>query len=217
MRKFLVAMALLSAPAYAQLVVPEMGELEFTPNGVITFAEATPTNGGINPAFSGVKLEGTIKVGGNSCDAQRYEVGISKATVDGKLVLTPFFKEKADTQDIMCIAMYDYNWKGLPFSQTFVAPASEIEGAVVQNVMVEGNDVELSTLFANVNKCESIRRPCFKLYQPHSCSALVGGEILTAESNNQCEAINALEIKVCNAKQVFNEAEVVCTQTREQF
>lgn len=229
MKKFLVALALLSSPSYAQLVIPTVTSddlIEFAPNGVITSITATPANGGINPSFAGVKLEGTIKAGGNACDAQRFEVGIEQSVVDGQLVFTPFVQPKEGSDGIMCIALYDASWKGLGFSQTFVAPAKQLETAIVKDVEFQGNETELQSLFVKedikeeapaVNECSNIPRFCTKEFDPQSCHVVIEGTVLSAKGNNKCEASAALRSRLCGADKAFKAADITCARQGEEM
>lgn len=231
MKKWIVTLALLASTGFAQdklelkpsNEIPTAEENLFVPNGVITGITATLTNSGSNPSFKGVKLEGTIKAGGNSCEAQRYTVGIKKSKVGGKIVFTPFVKTKAATTKILCIALYDASFLGLPFEKTFLVASRLLDSALVANVKSEGNMVTLSSLLVKdedvivapaplpVVHCGEVRL-CTKEYAPKVCSIEVGGKTFSARGNNACEANGALRQVLCGAKVTYDVSKVSCVR-----
>lgn len=231
MKHFFMALALLSCSQAA------VAQDEFIPNGVITSITASPANGGFNPSFAGVKLEGTIKAGGNSCEAQRYEVGIQMVKKAGKIVFTPFIKEKEGADDIMCIALYDMDFAGLPFKQTFVENRKKLDKALVKDVASLGTLVTLESLYAKEESeievpetpetstpsdCSNINRFCIKNFDPHTCQQVVtkadGSEEIThSRGNNECEARLNLEVNVCQKNSALDESKIICQRDGELF
>ncbi|RZA21511.1 MAG: hypothetical protein EOP10_16640 [Proteobacteria bacterium] len=225
MKKLLATLALLSSPAFSQydrpsVDQPSADDIAYVENGVITQITATPTNGGFNPTIHGVLLEGTIKAGGNSCEGSRYKVGIAESIVKGRLVLTPYVREKDNAGDFACIALYDLNYKGVEFSYPVRGTAKALNKAVVEDVGVMGRTVKLSTIPAKVpvekpvaDACDSISDNCIKILDKHSCSAVAGARLIAVEGNNKCEALINLSKAFCKAKVELKSDEAKCERS----
>jgi hypothetical protein len=229
MKKYLATLMLLSSSAFAQFDPSAPQDLPvddnvYVENGVITQITATPINGGINPSQGAVLLEGTIKAGGNSCEGQRYEVGIREVMIRGRLHLRPFVQEKAGSEAIICIALLDLDYKGLAFSQAVRASANKLKNAVVENVGAVGRTVKLSTLPASVpsdeparEACDDIAELCTKIYDRHTCSAVANGDVIAVEGNNRCEALINLRKAFCKVDKVLKVDDAQCTRDTSGF
>ncbi len=225
MKKFLVALALISSPAFSQDDLTSndqlsADEIAYAENGVITEITATPINGGFNPSARAVLLEGTIKAGGNSCEGSRYEVGIEESTVKGRLVLTPFLREKEGAGNFACIALFNLNYKGVSFAQQVRGTVKSLRKAVVENVGSLGRTVKLSAIPAKApvekpvaDPCESISDNCTKIFDKHACSAVAGVELIAVEGNNECEALINLRKAFCKAKVEWKAEAAQCERT----
>ncbi len=128
--------------------VPGEGEVIWTPAGVVTEVTAESTNGGINPSYAGVKFQGLIKVGGNACEGNRYEVSLEMTKEGETTVFVPSIKAKAGMQDIMCPMFLDMNYKGVSFEQSFVLPSADLQNALLKDYEEAGKTIEVQTLLA---------------------------------------------------------------------
>ncbi len=177
-------------------------------DAVITSINVTPANGGINPNYAGVRLKGTIRAGGNACEAQQYEVGLRKEVVDGNTYIVPFVERRQDIEPMFCILVYDMNFKGLPFDQNFVLENSLIPSTFVVGVKSEDNVVAIGDLLTeSAESCSNIRPFCTKQLHPTTCTY---GNI-TVSGNNKCEAVLELKTSVCSEElATFDETQLEC-------
>lgn len=212
MKKFSVVAALflfasVSSSAFAQIEQSAPAEAPAT-NAVITSINVTSANGGINPSYAGVRIKGTIKAGGNACEAQQYDAGLRKEVLEGKTYFVPFLEQKVDAEPVFCILSYDMNFKGIAFDQTFILEFSIVPSVYVRGVKSEDNTVALGDLLtASYESCSNIRPFCTKQMHPTTCS--YGDRTVT--SNNKCEAIFALKTSVCSEERAsFDETELNC-------
>lgn len=111
---------------------------------VFTSVKVESVNGGINPDYRGVKISGTVFVGGNACTANLYNVSIEKTLVGDEVA----FKAIRTLKDsgIFCTKEIDPDFKGQEVSATFIMTADQLENAVVMHVNEEGNTVDIDSL-----------------------------------------------------------------------
>lgn len=188
---------------------------EITPNGVITSIAITPANGGINPAFAGIRIKGTIKAGGNACQAQQYTAELRKEVSEGITYFIPVLEMKENAEPVFCILSYDINFKGLSFDQTFVLENSLIPAAFVVDVNTAGNNVSVGDLMTQAaESCSNIPRFCTKQFDPHVCTY---GDV-TVRGGNKCEALSSLKSNVCSQElATFIDSEVSCRREMSEL
>lgn len=207
MKKILVALMLLSTPAFAK--TPKQAQVE----AVISSIEAAPANGGINPEFAGVTISGTIFAGGNPCVASQYRASIKKSVKDGIVVFTPVLKLKS--RDVICTKEFVPGFLGAKFSATFVLAQSSLETALVQNVSEVGNSVTLDSLLNPAEEtldasCQEIQTVCSREYNPTTCT--YGDRSI--ESSNACVTRAQLQTEVCAADKTFDLSLLDCQSNR---
>jgi hypothetical protein len=193
----------------------EPAVVEAVPNGVITSISVTPANGGINPAFAGIRIKGTIKAGGNACQAQQYKAEIRKEVTDGVTYFVPVLETIENVEPVFCILSYDLNFKGLAFDQTFVLENAFIPSAFVVNVNSVGNNVSVGDLMNQAfESCSNIPRFCTKQFDPQVCTY---GDI-TVRGGNKCEAMSALKSSVCSQElATFVDSEASCRREMSEL
>lgn len=231
MKKWIAAFAFLATTAFAQdenifapaNEIPAEEEIVFVPNGVITDITATRANGGINPSFAGVTLEGTIKAGGNACEAQRFTVDIKQTKVKGQIVFIPVVKAKTGNSNTMCLALYDADFKGLSFKRTFIVASRLLANATIKKVGSEDNTITLASLLNPGQEevetpAEEPFAPCGEVgfctmeMDPKVCRVEVDGETFTARGSNGCQATSALRKALCQAGKSYDSAKVSCVR-----
>ena len=210
MKLLFLSLFLLGTSAFAQTETET-----FVPNGVITTIQAIPANGGINPAFAGVRLKGTIKAGGNACEAQQYTGSLRKITTGETTYFVPVLKRNPAAEPVFCTLSYDVNFKGVAFDQTFILKSSFIPNAFVKNVYKAGQTVALTDLLTRAaESCAPIRRFCTKELRPQICTY---GE-RSVRGNNKCEALLNLNSVVCSEEfATFDNNQAVCQDDTSTF
>lgn len=206
--RILLSLAFLSSvPAFAASPAPK---------AIINEITAEPTNGGFNPAYVGVRLQGFIQAGGNACQAGAYKAVLKSTIRHGRQVFVP--RLILVDADRVCPMFFDPNHKGVPFNQTVIVKESALEQTFVDNVGREGNLVSLEFLL-NANapidneaglpeeeSCE-IPRMCTMEFIPHVCRDSQGNEF---RGNNRCTAIENARQAACANDLPFVPSELTC-------
>jgi len=132
----------------------------------VTKVEAT--NGGFNPQYAAIVVEGQVMIGSNRCDARGVELAVEQTVENDKIILS--VHTLTPSQNLNRICTREFMPQYATFSEVVRFDTAVITDVVLKNVETQGNDVSYKAFLSNEEASETVitkvavkpqlRKPC---------------------------------------------------------
>jgi|GEM_PF-1286058 len=118
----------------------------------VTKVEAT--NGGFNPQYAAIVVEGQVMIGSNRCDARGVELAVEQTVENDKIILS--VHTLTPSQNLNRICTREFMPQYATFSEVVRFDTAVITDVVLKNVETQGNDVSYKAFLSNEEASETV-------------------------------------------------------------
>ena len=105
--------------------------------------EAKPVNGGINPTAFAYEISGTVRTGGNRCEAKGVTAKVKQVKVGTEIQVVPYLEKKSEAPRI-CTREFMPQYQTVKI--TVRGMSTQVTDVIVKNVGQIGTDQNIEAL-----------------------------------------------------------------------